>query len=575
MSRTSTRSRAVLGAGFARVGMARTPVRPLAYVGACLAACAVYFFLAPPRVAAVIYDGIGVAAAIALLVGARTRPPGQRIAWYLLAAGMAGQVGGDIYWTGFEMAGVLAPYPSWADLAYLSTYPLWATGLMILARQRAGRADRMALIDSAIVTCSAALLAWVFLIEPQIGSGESRLSVLTSAAYPVMDLLLLSVLVRLLLGTGGHTTAHRLLLVGTTVSLIADVTYMLAVLGDWYSAGSWIDLGWLMLYTCWGAAALSPSPDRAETPSAHAGYSLMWRLTPFATAAAVVSILIVLDVMHLTQTTGLAIGVGAGLTFGLIGVRVGMMFRTIERDAQNLSDQGRTLQRALDELHVAQVERTRLLDRTVRATEEERARVAVELHDGPIQRLTALSFRLGRARARIRAGDLDRTDQSIELAEKELGEHIGELRRLMTDLRPPALDEGGLEAALCDQIESFRARSGADVTFEAENDRELHGDAQVVLYRIAQEALANVTKHAQAHRVRVSLSTSDGRARLEVTDDGVGFHPDDARMFAREGHFGLAGMAQRASMIGGELEITSSFGGGTSVLVTVPARCPS
>jgi signal transduction histidine kinase len=258
------------------------------------------------------------------------------------------------------------------------------------------------------------------------------------------------------------------------------------------------------------------------------------------------------------------------VTFSLIAVRVGLMFRTIERDAEDLAHQGRTLRIALEELHAVQAERKRLLDRTMRATEEERARVAVELHDGPIQRLTALSFRLGRARARLRAGDAGRTDETIELAERELAEHIGELRRLMTDLRPPALDERGLEAALRDQVEAFRTRSGAGVTFDARLDGPIEGDTQLVLYRIAQEALANVLKHAQAHSVRVRLLSSDRRASLAVDDDGVGFDAEGGGELTNDGHFGLAGMAQRASMAGGTLEVRSRPGTGTSIRVDVP-----
>ncbi len=325
------------------------------------------------------------------------------------------------------------------------------------------------------------------------------------------------------------------------------------MLGDWYRSGSLIDLGWLLLYAAWGTAALSVSPGISEETSAiRPRYPLMWRLAPFAAAALVITTLDILKATHLDEgSNAVAIGVGAAVTFALIAVRVGHMFRRIERDARDLADQGDTLRRTLDELHVTQTERTRLLDRTIRATEEERARVAVELHDGPIQRLTALSFRLGRARARLRVGDTGQTDVSLAVAERELGEHIGELRRLMSDLRPPALDEGGLEAALRDQLEIFRERSGAGVTFESDVDRDLSGDTQVVLYRITQEALANVMKHAQAHEVRVRLSTPDHHATLQVEDDGVGFDPDRAREFSHDGHFGLAGMAQRASMVGG------------------------
>jgi signal transduction histidine kinase len=99
-------------------------------------------------------------------------------------------------------------------------------------------------------------------------------------------------------------------------------------------------------------------------------------------------VLLVLQVTHPEEGHGLAIGIGVVVSFGLIAVRVGGMFRTIDRDSDELVDQGRMLRRPLEDLSAAEAERIRLLDRTVRATEEERARIAVELHDGPIQHLT-------------------------------------------------------------------------------------------------------------------------------------------------------------------------------------------
>jgi signal transduction histidine kinase len=272
------------------------------------------------------------------------------------------------------------------------------------------------------------------------------------------------------------------------------------------------------------------------------------------------------------ETNMIAAALATMVTFVLTGIRFGVMLTTMERDAEDLSAQGRTLRRALEDLSAVQAERGRLLDRTVQATEEERALMAVELHDGPIQHLTALTFRLGKARSKLRAGDVATTEAVLAQAEGELGDDIRELRRLMSDLRPPALDEGGLVAALRDQLEVFEQRAGTAVTFEASLDRELDSDTQVVLYRITQEALTNVAKHARAAHVRVQLTTPNSHATLAIDDDGIGFDEERAREFAREGHFGLAGMAQRASMIGGTLQVRSKPGGGTSVLVDVPMR---
>jgi signal transduction histidine kinase len=543
-----------------------------AYLGACAIACVAYF-LVPPKPAAVVYDALGLAAAVALALGGRRQPRASRTGWYLLAAGMVAWVGGDIYWTGYELAGREAPFPSWADASYLCAYPLWTAGLLILVRSRTGRAERDVLIDAGIVTWSAAMLWWVFLIGPQVEAGEPLLTVLTTVAYPLGDLLLVAVAARMLLGPGARASGHRLLLAGMAATLIADVTYMIAVLHDWYRAGLWIDLGWLLIYALWGAAALSRPPAAAAAgPGRPARRSpLVVRLAPVALAALIIA---ALDLTQATESGGkeLVVGIGITVTLVLIAVRVAEMFRTNERDADELAEQGRMLRRALEDLEAVEAERIRLLDQTVRATEEERARVAVELHDGPIQHLTALSFRLGRARSRVVAGDAGRAGESIDRAEQELGEHIAELRRLMRDLRPPALDEGGVEAALRDQIDVFRTGRGISVELDARLDRELDPDSQVVLYRITQEALANVAKHANARSVLVRLVSRGDAATLEVRDDGVGFDQRGAVDFARNGHFGLAGMAQRASMVGGSFTVRSAPGAGTVVRVDVPAR---
>jgi signal transduction histidine kinase len=549
--------------------MASSPTRARVFIGACLIASAVYF-AAPPTLAAVVYDALGLAAAVALLVGARLRPRGRRGPWYLLASGMLAWVGGDAYWSVYEISGAEAPFPSVADAIYLAAYPLWTVALLVLARRKGGRADLGVLLDAGVVMVAAGLLAWIYLIEPEISADQPTLTIAVGVAYPLADVLALGVLARLLLGPTRHTPSYRLLVAGLTATLVADTAYSIALLGPGYEGGSWIDLGWLLFYALWGAAALSPAPEEVEIERAERPLiSTSGRLAMIA-ASVVPPTLALASALRGDASDAFAIALATVTTFLLTGVRTGMMLTSLERTAEDLSAQGRTLRRALEDLGESQAERGRLLDRTVQATEEERALMAVELHDGPIQHLTALTFRLGKALSRLRAGDVTTTDEVLAQAELDLGDDIRELRRLMSDLRPPALDEGGLVAALRDQLDVFRQRAGTEVTFDARLDHELDSDTQVVLYRITQEALANVAKHARAGHVRVQLSTPNRHTTLEIDDDGVGFEEGRAREFARDGHFGLAGMAQRASMVGGTLEVRSTPGGGTSVRVDVP-----
>jgi PAS domain S-box-containing protein len=215
-----------------------------------------------------------------------------------------------------------------------------------------------------------------------------------------------------------------------------------------------------------------------------------------------------------------------------------------------------------------QIERGQLLDRTVQATEQERKRIAAELHDGPVQRLTALDLKLMWIGGEVGRGDVD----AIALlgdVQTLLREQIQQLRMMMTQLRPPILDERGLEAALRDHLISREDRVKLEVSVEANLLKRLAPAQEIILYRVAQEAVANVLKHAGAEHAWLTLQERKGRVLLEVRDDGVGFDPRVVGEF-RNGHFGILGMRERVEMAGGQWEIDSVAGGGTRVRASLP-----
>jgi signal transduction histidine kinase len=551
--------------------MFNLPLRARVFLGAALLTTAVYLTLHEPAMS-ITYDLLGFAAALALYAGARSLPVERRLPWYLLTAGMVAWVAGDTIWSVYDWVGEEAPFPSIADALYLLAYPLWILGLMKLSR-RGGRRDWIVLVDAMIVVVSAGLVAWLYLIRGQVEGLHSFWEIAISAAYPLVDILLLGVLVRMLLSSRRWEGVHRLLLLGLVATLASDVAYAVALLGDGYSAGV-IDLGWLAFYTFWGTAglAVSSTTDEAQSPARRLPPWL--RMVPISIAVLIMPVLSWIQAAR-GEPSNIALSVAAIPLVLLVAVRFGIMLARTQQVADDLDTKSTALQRALDDLHMVQAERARLLDRTVRATEEERARVAVELHDGPIQQFTVLGFRLGKARSRLRARDVDGTDQALALVEEELSRGIAELRRLMSDLRPPALDEGGLEAALRDQVELFGHRTGVQISFESDARGEPDPDTQVVLYRITQEALTNVTRHASARRVHVRLSTPNSHATLEIRDDGVGFDESRAAVSSQDGHFGLAGMAQRAAMVGGRFEVHSRPGAGTEIQVEVPLKAAS
>lgn len=211
---------------------------------------------------------------------------------------------------------------------------------------------------------------------------------------------------------------------------------------------------------------------------------------------------------------------------------------------------------------------TRLLRQLFTAQEDERRRVARELHDGPGQILASLL--VGLTIAADRVGAADHPDKLRELA-RMAAEAADETRRLAHGLRPSVLDDFGLEAALRRLTDDFRKTHGVRITLDtaaAPTDR-LPPEVESVAYRIAQEALANVARHAAASAVTVRLEGGEGRLRLSVSDDGRGFDPPRHAADPPPG-LGLSGMRERVLTVGGWVEVVSRPGGGTTVDVHMP-----
>lgn len=213
-------------------------------------------------------------------------------------------------------------------------------------------------------------------------------------------------------------------------------------------------------------------------------------------------------------------------------------------------------------------ERRRLLAGLVRAQEEERRRIAAEIHDDPVQAMTAVEMRLESLRRRIDGGAERR---ALEQLTASVSAAIARLRRLLVDLRPPRLDREGLAPALRALLDRLRAETGVDANFEDRTLHEIPSDTRTVLYRIAQEALANVRKHAEALEARVTMAERDGGILLRVRDDGRGFDPERAAE-EQPGHLGLVSMRERAELVGGKFRITSTPGAGTTVEAWVPGE---
>jgi signal transduction histidine kinase len=218
------------------------------------------------------------------------------------------------------------------------------------------------------------------------------------------------------------------------------------------------------------------------------------------------------------------------------------------------------------------VERERLR-RTLNAAEEERRRWARELHDETLQGLGGLRVLLSSAR---RSNDLATLQGAVSSAIDQLAHEIANLRSLITELRPAALDQLGLGAALEALLDRVRASTGLEIVARVElahetghHEARLDPEIETTVYRVVQESLTNAGRHAGAERIDVRVLQRDGELRILIRDDGRGFDPT-----APGSGFGLTGMRERAALVGGRLEIASDTTG-TTVCAVIPTALRS
>jgi signal transduction histidine kinase len=229
--------------------------------------------------------------------------------------------------------------------------------------------------------------------------------------------------------------------------------------------------------------------------------------------------------------------------------------------------------RLTEEMEKRQQLQRELFRRAVWAQEEERRHIARELHDETSQALTALSWRLASVEEALPA-DLEEPRHRLEEVRRLTERVMNDLRQLTARLRPRVLDELGLVPALITYADECSSRMPFDVDVEITGERHrLPSEVEVTLYRIAQEALTNVAKHAQATKAHMTLEFGDGEIRLKVSDNGVGMDVAQAQRAAAEGRgWGLAGIEERLELLGGHIELRSPPAGGTELKTRIPLQ---
>jgi signal transduction histidine kinase len=213
----------------------------------------------------------------------------------------------------------------------------------------------------------------------------------------------------------------------------------------------------------------------------------------------------------------------------------------------------------------------RLLSRQLlSAQEEERKRISRELHDVVAQTLTSINVRLT-ALKKEAALNTKGIERSIARTQQLVEHSVNIVHRFARELRPTVLDDLGLIPALHAFMKNFKRETGIHVSLAAFAAVErVNGDKRTVLYRVAQEALNNVARHAQASQVGVKIQKMDGAVCMKIKDNGIGFETERVLYSKKNKRLGLLGMRERLDMVGGKFTVTSAPGRGTTILAKIP-----
>lgn len=248
-----------------------------------------------------------------------------------------------------------------------------------------------------------------------------------------------------------------------------------------------------------------------------------------------------------------------GRDLSLLGTVAGLLSIAIENATRYEESQAREALRG------------ELLHQVVSVQERERQRIARDLHDGAGQALTALGLGFAAVSETVKNNPTLAAQQLVELKQMST-QALTDLRDLIRDLRPSLLDDLGLVPALQNQVQTFQAHSGVNARFMVYGRvRRLPPDMETIVFRIAQEALTNVAKHAAAENVTVTLTLTPELIQLQIRDDGRGFQPDDIFTVAQPRRaWGLLGIQERVALVGGSCQIHSIPGQGTTVDICIP-----
>jgi signal transduction histidine kinase len=495
---------------------------------------------------------------------------GQRSAWFAIWLGLTSAFLGGFLATHPGLAPFDVTSPSVVDALRLGNYPLGAAGILVLLFRADRRVGTRAMLEAAIAVAAGTLLIWVLVVEPLVAdSTRSGVGLVVAVLYPVMDVLLLAVLAVLIVRLSHRPGALLLVALALAGNLAADVAFSYQELHGGFAPGGLIDVGWLLCFASLAVAPAWPLATRPR-PAGDDGRLNAGRSIFLAAGALLAPAIALVQLDDGEGPDGVVVVAGFALVV-MVLLRLGVFNRDLDLSRSEVAALADRLGDANRDLEQARDDQRRLLDRIHRAVEEERTRIAADIHDRPLQHLTGIGYQLERINLLLGRGDTEAASGLCDRAAGQLAEQLTELRVLMTTIRPPVLDERGLVGALDDRAAQLREEHpDLEVDVRGDGDR-VHPDVETALYRVAQEALQNVVRHADASSVQIEVSRAGERIMLSVVDDGRGFAPATLTELLGAGRFGIAGMGERVQLLGGSMSIDSRPGRGTAIAFTLPA----
>jgi signal transduction histidine kinase len=530
-----------------------------------------YLFGPGPFHAGLVFNGIGLSAAAAIIAGVRLHRPSSKAAWYLIALGMALFIAGDVLTYNYErFFGRAVPFPSIADVFYLGTFPAVVGGLLLLVRQRNRGGDRTSLIDSSIIATGLGLLSWVFLMAPYAHAHLSLEVKLTSLAYPLMVLVALSVAARLAFSAGNKSRSSYLTVVAICVLFATDATYGWLQLHGGYQNGGLLDAGWIAFYLLLGAAALHPSM------AVVAGGEARTRLTRPRLVVLALATFVAPVTGLLAHTQGSERVVTAGASIILFSLVLLRMVDMVQRH-----EAGTAREHALEKTTARLLELDHLKDQFVATVSHELRTPLTSIH-GYLELVLQGDDELADEQRQFLAIAARNTDRLRSLVEDLLV--VSELDAEKLEFEFDTVDFRDLA---WESVESARPQAAAgriSLELSADSAMRLTGD-RVRLGQLLDNVISNAIKFTpHGGSVAVRMMRSNGSAVLEVADTGVGIAADEQQhLFERffrgrvAGEQAIQGTGLGLSISqaiahahGGTIEVESTENVGSTFRVVLP-----